>query len=103
MENSISTGTKEFVSTHPTRAREKDNNYGFRRVLSAGMIDQQPISNDRVIGEGGLDEKDDATLYDSSPGRCEGRTWIAQQYRQPRRAYFRISLRPNRNLSRECF
>ena len=41
MENSISTGTKEFASTHPTRAREKDNNYGVRRVLSAGVIDQQ--------------------------------------------------------------
>ena len=34
MENSISAGTKEFASTHPTRAREKDNNYSFRRVLS---------------------------------------------------------------------
>ena len=62
MENSISTGTKDFASTHPTRAREKDN-YGFLRVLSAGVIDQQPISNGRVNGERG-----DAALYDSSPG-----------------------------------
>ena len=67
MESSISTGTKEFASTHPTRAREKDN-YGFRCVLSAGVIDQQPISNDNVTGEQGIDERDDAALYDSSPG-----------------------------------
>ena len=68
MENSISTGTKEFASTHPTTARENDNNYGFRRVLSAGVIDQQPINNDRVNGERGIDERDDAALYDSLPG-----------------------------------
>ena len=75
MENSISTGTKEFASTHPTRGREKDNNYSFRCVLSAGVIDQQPISDDRVNSERGVDEQDDATLYDSSPGRREGRAW----------------------------
>ena len=38
MENSISTGTKEFASTHHGRAREKGNNYGFRRVLSAEVL-----------------------------------------------------------------
>ena len=74
MENSIST-TKEFASTHPTRAREKDNNYGFRRVISAGVIDQQPINNDRVNGERGFDERDDAALYDSSPDHRRGTTW----------------------------
>ena len=58
MENSISTGTKEFASTHPTRTREKDNNYGFRRVLSAGVTDQKPISDDRVNSERGVDEQD---------------------------------------------
>ena len=68
MKNSISIGTKEFASTHPTRAREKDN-YDFRRVLSAEVIDQQPISNDRVNGERGIDERDDAALYDSLPSR----------------------------------
>ena len=57
MENSISTGIKEFASTHHATAREKDNNYGFRRVLSAGLIDQQPISDDYVNGERGLDER----------------------------------------------
>ena len=75
MENSISTGTKEFASAHPTRAREKDNNYDFRRILSAGVIDQQPITDDRVNSERGVDEQDDAALYDSSTGRREGRTW----------------------------
>ena len=75
MENSISTGTKEFASTHPTSAREKDNNYGFRRVLSAEVIDDQPISDDYVYGDRGIDERDDAALYDSSPGSSEGRTW----------------------------
>ena len=62
MEISILTGTKEFASTHPTRAREKDNNYDFRRILSAGVIDQQPISNDRVNSERGIDERDNAAL-----------------------------------------
>ena len=73
MENSISTGTKEFASTHHGRAREKDNNYGFQRVLSAGVIDQQPISDYYVNGERGIDERDDAALYDSSPGPDEER------------------------------
>ena len=75
MENSISTGTKEFASTHHGRAREKDNNYCFRRVLSAEVIDDQRISDDYVNGERGINERDDAALYDSSPGRREGRTW----------------------------
>ena len=75
MENSISTGTKEFTSTHPTRVREKDNNYGFRRVLSARVIDQQPISDVRVNGERGIDERGDAALYDSSPDHRRGTTW----------------------------
>ena len=61
MENSISTGTKEFAPTHPTRTRKKDNNYGFRRVLSAWVIDQQPISDGRVNSEQGVDEQDDAS------------------------------------------
>ena len=39
MENFISTGTNEFAPTHHGRAREKDNNYCFRRVLSAEVID----------------------------------------------------------------
>ena len=42
MENSISTGTKEFASTYHGRERENDNNYCFRRVLSAEMIYDQP-------------------------------------------------------------
>ena len=74
MENSISTGTKAFASTHPTRAREKDN-YGFRRVLSAGVIDQQSISDDRVNSKRGVDEQDDKALYDSSPGHRRGTKW----------------------------
>ena len=74
MENSISTGTKEFASTHPTSAREKDN-YGFRRVLSAEVIDFQPISDDSVYGKRGIGGRDDDALDDSSPGRREGRTW----------------------------
>ena len=88
MENSISTGTKEFASTHPTRAREKDI-YGFRRVLSAGVIDQQPISNDRVNGERGIDERDDAALYDSLPGRRRGNiVEPAEQYRSTAPRFF---------------
>ena len=75
MENTISTETNEFASTYPTRAREKDNNCGFRRVLSVGVIDQQPISDDRVNRERGVDEKDDAVLYDFSPGHRQGTTW----------------------------
>ena len=55
MENFISTRTKEFASTHPTRAREKDYNYDFRCVLSAGVIDQQPMIDDRVNRERGID------------------------------------------------
>ena len=58
MENSISTGTKELTATHPRRAREKDNNHGFRRVLSAEVIDFQPISDDYVYGERGIGERD---------------------------------------------
>ena len=75
MENSISTGTKEFTATHPRRAREKDNNHGFRRILSAEVIDFQPISDDSVYGERGIGRRDDDALDDSSPGRREGRTW----------------------------
>ena len=75
MEISISTGTKEFTATHPRRAREKDNNHGLRRVLSAEVIDFQPISDDYVNGERGFGERDDDALEDSSPGRHEGRTW----------------------------
>ena len=65
MENSISTGTKEFTATHPRRAREKDNNHGFRRVLSAEVIDFQPISDDSVYGERGIGGRDDDALDDS--------------------------------------
>ena len=75
MGNSISTGTKEFTATHPRRAREKDNSHGFRRVLSAEVIVFQPICNSYVDGERGIGERDGAALYDSSPGRREGRTW----------------------------
>ena len=75
MENSISTGMNEFTATHPTRAREKDNNHDFRRVLSAEVIDFHPISDDYVNGERGIGEQDDDALGDSSPGRREGRTW----------------------------
>ena len=74
MENSISTGTEEFTATHPRRAREKDNNHGFRRVLSAEMIDFQPISDDSVYGKRGIGGRDDDALDDSSPGHREGRT-----------------------------
>ena len=74
MENSILTETKEFALTHSTRAREKDNNYGFRRVFSAGVIDQQPISDNRVNSVRGVGEQDDAALEDSSPGRRHRRT-----------------------------
>ena len=74
MENSISTGTKEFTATHPRRVREKDNNHGFRRVLSAEVIDFHPISDDYVYGKRSIGERDDDALDDSSPGRCEGRT-----------------------------
>ena len=35
-------------------------------------MDQQPISKDRVNGERGIDERDDAALYDSCPGRRRG-------------------------------
>ena len=76
MEISIPTGTKEFTSTHRGRAREKDNTY---------QQSDQPISNDYVYEERGIDERDGAALEDSSPGRCEGRTWIAQPNRLPRR------------------
>ena len=94
MENSISAGTKEFASTHPTRTREKDN-YGFRRVLSAGVIDQQPISNDRDNGERGIDERDDAALYDSLPGRRRGNiVEPAEQYRSTAPCFF-VSYRNN--------
>ena len=75
MENFFSTGTQEFASTHPTRAKEKDNTYGFRRVLSAGVIDQQPISKDRVNGKRGMDEGDDAALYDFYPVYRRGTMW----------------------------
>ena len=74
MENSISTGKKEFTATHPRRAREKNNNHGFRRVLSAEVIDF-PISDKYVNGKRGFGERDDNALDDSSPGRREGRTW----------------------------
>ena len=88
MKNSILTGTKEFASTHPTRAREKDN-YSFRRVLSAGVIDQQPISNDRVNSERGIDERDDAALYDYLPGRRRGNiVEPAEQYRSTASSFF---------------
>ena len=88
MENSISTGTKEFASTHPTRAREKDN-CDFRCVLSAGVIDQQPISNDRVNGERGIDERDDTALYDSLTGRRRGNiVEPAEQYRSTAPRFF---------------
>ena len=91
MENSISAGTKRICfDSSWERAREKNNNYCFRRVLSAEVIDDQPISDDYAYSERDIDERDDAALYDSSPG-CEGRTWITQQYRQPRREYFRLS------------
>ena len=91
MKNSITTGTKEFTATHPRRAREKDNNHGFRRVFSAEVIDFQTISDDFVNGGRGFDEREDDALVDSSPGRCEGRTWIAQQNRQPRRVSLRLT------------
>ena len=92
MEISILTGEKEFTSTHHGRAREKDNTYGFRRVTLAEVIGDQPISNDYVDDEQGIGERDGAALGDSSPGRCEGRTWIAQQNnRQPRRVSFRLT------------
>ena len=95
MENSISTGTKEFAATHPTRAREKDNNYGFRHVLSAGVIDQQPISNDRVKGERGIDERDDAALYDSLPDHRRGNiVEPAEQFRSTA-PYFFVPYRNN--------
>ena len=57
------------------REREKDNKRGFRRVLSAKGIYNQPISNDRVNGKRGIDERDDAVLYDSSPSHRRGTTW----------------------------
>ena len=75
MENSISTGTKEFTATYPRRAREKDNNHDFRRALSAEVIDIQLISDDYVNSERGFGERDGDALDDSSPGRREGRTW----------------------------
>ena len=75
MENSISTGTQVFTATQHRRAGEKDNNHSFRRVLLAEVIDFQPISNGYVDGERGIGERDGAVLYDSSPGRREGRTW----------------------------
>ena len=74
MEISILTGTKEFTSTHHERTREKDNNYGFRRVLLAEVVSDQPISTDYVDGERGIGERDSAALEDSSPSRREGRT-----------------------------
>ena len=55
--------------------RERNNKYCFRRILSAEVIDHQPISDDYVYGERGIDERDYAALYDFSPGRCEGRMW----------------------------
>ena len=60
MENSISTGAKEFASTHRGRAREEDNNYCFRRILSVGVIDDQPISDDYINGELGIGGREDA-------------------------------------------
>ena len=78
MENSISAGTKRICFDSSWQSeREKNNNYCFRRVLSAEVIDDQPISDDYVYSERGIDER-------ASPGHCEGRTWIAQQYRLPR-------------------
>ena len=74
MENSILIRTKEFASTHPRTAREKEKNYDFRPVLSV-VIDDQPISDDYVNGERDIGEQDDAVLYDSFPGRRHGRTW----------------------------
>ena len=90
MEIFIPTGTKEFTSTHYGRAREKDNTYGFRRDLLAEVIGDQSISNDYVDGERDIGERDGEALEDSSPGRCGGRTWIAQQNRQSRRESFRL-------------
>ena len=55
MENPISAGKKEFGTTHHWREREKDNKGGFRRVLSAEVIYSQPINDDRVNGERGID------------------------------------------------
>ena len=97
MENSISTRTKEFASTHHGRAREKDNNYGFRRVPSAGVIDQPPISDDYVNGERGNDERDDAALHDFLPGRRRGNiVEPAEQYRSTAPCFFscRIGMIP---------
>ena len=89
MENSILAGTKEFSSTHHWREREKDNKRGFRSVLSAEVIYNQPISDDRVNGERGIDERDDAALYDSLPGRRRGKiVEPAEQYRSTLPCFF---------------
>ena len=65
MENSISTGTKEFATAQHGRAREKDNNYSFRRVLLAEVSGDQPINNDYVDGERGIGERDGAAHSDA--------------------------------------
>ena len=91
MENSISTGTKEFASSHHGRAREKDNNYCFRRVLSAEVIYNQPISDDHVNGERSIDERDDAALYNALPGRRRGNiVEPAEQYRSTAPCFLKL-------------
>ena len=100
MENSISVWTKEFSSTHHWREREKDNKRGFRRVLSAEVIYNQPISDNRVNGKRGIDERDDAALYDSLPGRQRDNTVEpAEQYRSTAPCFFV----PYRNNSASAF
>ena len=101
MENSISTETEDFASTHHGRAREEDNNYCFRRVLSVGVIDDQPISDDYINGERGIGGRDDAALDDSSPGRRKDRRSPAVPSTAPR--IFQTIFLPNTNLFCECF
>ena len=71
MENSISEGNKRICFDSSWESlREKQ-----QLLLSAEVIADQPISDDYVYGERGIDERDDPALNDSSPGRREGRTW----------------------------
>ena len=88
------------------RERESERASERERERPTEVIDNQPISDDRVNGERGIGERDDAALYDSLPGRSRVNIEEpAEQYRSTAPCFsYHIGIIPrvssaSRNLS----
>ena len=84
MENSISTGTNLSWKNERERQQLRFSTCPF------GWGDRSTtISDDYVNGERGIDERDDAALYDSLPGRQRDNVVEpAEQYRSTAPCFF---------------